>query len=129
MTNPFSLGFVGVFDAPLSRARLELIVRAWLERYEILEQVLERDVATMRVAAADEVRWETNMQFRVLNGDEFAWVYLTRGSRVIETTGMPSPNDASLCLTLLVDLPGLQEIVTDQDEKRLTELEEQGLIS
>jgi len=30
---------------------------------------------------------------------------------------------------VLVDLPGLQEIVTEKDEKRLCELEAEGLIS
>lgn len=129
MTNPFSMGFVGVFAEPLDEARLGRIVDLWLQRYEGLEQVMERDVATLRVRRCDEVHWEKHLQFRVLNGDEFAWVYVTRDSRVIETTGMPNADDASLCLTVLVDLPGLQEIVTEKDEKRLCELEAEGLIS
>ncbi|MCC6352589.1 MAG: hypothetical protein IT577_01810 [Verrucomicrobiae bacterium] len=129
MTNPFSLGFVAVFREALDQERLTGFVRAWLERYEGLEQVMERDVATMRIGSPDEVRWDKHLQFRILNGDEFAWVYVSRESRIIETTGMPSPDDASLSLTLLVDLPGLQEIVTDQDEKRLEQLEAEGVIS
>ncbi|HPA19803.1 MAG TPA: hypothetical protein PLU30_18785 [Verrucomicrobiae bacterium] len=128
MVNPFSIGFVAVFEEPLGEVLLRYIVDLWLERYEGLEQVLERDVATTRVGGAGEVRWEKNLQFRVLNGDEFAWVYVTQDSRVMETTGMPGGGEASLCLELLVDLPGLKEVVADHDEARLSELEGEGLL-
>jgi len=128
MTNPFSLGFVAVFNEPLNEAQLRYLMQSWLERYERIEQVVERDVATTQVEGPDEVRWEKNLQFRILNGDEFAWVYITRDSRVIETTGMPKNEDVSLCLDLLIELPGLREIVPDNDEARLTQLEAEGLL-
>lgn len=128
MANPFSLGFVAVFNEPLDEALMRYLVQSWLERYERVEQVVERDVATTQVEGTDEVRWEKNLQFRILNGDEFAWVYITRDSKVIETTGMPKNEAVSLCLDLLIELPGLREIVPDTDEARLTQLEAEGLL-
>lgn len=122
------MGFVAVFDEPLNEAMLRYFVDNWLERYERIEQVVERDVATTRVEGSGEIRWEKHLQFRILNGEEFAWVYVTRDSKVMETTGMPSGEQASLCLELLLDLPGLREIVSDDNEARLSQLEGEGLL-
>ncbi|MEZ5406328.1 MAG: hypothetical protein R3F23_09280 [Verrucomicrobiia bacterium] len=76
----------------------------------------------------EDVIWDENLQFRILNGDEFSWVYLTRNKFIIETTGQPNGEEVSLCLNLLTELPELKTVIPDSDEKRLEELEKQGLI-
>ena len=68
-----------------------------------------------------------HLQFRVIQGGDFAWAYLTRGRRVIETTGLPQEKIA-LCLDMLLELPGVTEIVDQHDDRRLDELERDGLM-
>lgn len=128
MSNPFAMGFVARFNEPLDETRLRALIASWLDRFERLEQVVDNDVATLQVGEPGEVRWEKNMQFRILDGGQFAWVYITKGSKLIETTGMSAGDEASLCLTLLTELPGIAEIVHDNDEKRLAEMEAEGLL-
>jgi hypothetical protein len=84
------------------------------------------DVATLGVTKTSEILWENSMQFRVLNGDEFSWVYVTQKQRVMETTGIES-SEVSLCLDVLLELPGVTEIVDDRNERRLDQLEREGL--
>lgn len=128
MNNEFAIGFVAVFEKSLDRPLIETIINSWLERFEKVEQVASRDVATFSIQTLEDVIWDENLQFRILNDSEFSWAYLTQHSRVIETTGQPQGDQVSLCLTLLTDLPELKIIVPDSDEKRLEALEKQGLI-
>ena len=46
---------------------------------------------------------------------------------VIETTGLPHEK-ISLCLDILLELPGVTEIVDQHDDRRLDELERDGLM-
>lgn len=71
--------------------------------------------------------WETHLQFRILHGGEFAWVYLSLDRRAIETTGLAS-DQLSLCLQVLTELPGITEIISQENERRLDALEAEGII-
>ncbi|MBX7157477.1 MAG: hypothetical protein K1X66_03725 [Verrucomicrobiae bacterium] len=122
------MGFVAVFEQALDRPRLEAILASWLNRFEKVEQVASHDVATFSIQTLKDIIWDENLQFRILNGDEFSWVYLTQNKFIIETTGQPHGDDVSLCLNLLTELPNLKTIIPDSDEKRLEELEKQGFI-
>lgn len=126
MGNEFSLGFVAIFEKELDKGRVEKIVISWLNRFEKLEQVASRDIATLPINSIEDICWENNLQFRVLQGGEFSWIYLTMENKVIETTGQPNGDQVSLCLTVLTELPELITIIPDSDQKRLEELEEQG---
>jgi hypothetical protein len=68
-----------------------------------------------------------HLQFRVIQGDDVSWAYLTRNRRVIETTGLPNEKIA-LCLDILLELTGVTEIVDQSDDRRLDELERDGLM-
>ena len=127
MSNEFALGFVAVFEKALDKRRMEKIVSSWLDRFEKVEQVAPRDVATLPIEKLEDIGWEDNLQFRILNGGEFAWVYLTLKTRVIESTGQPNGDQVSLALIALTELPELVTIVPDSDQKQLEELEKQGL--
>jgi hypothetical protein len=63
----------------------------------------------------------------VIQGDDFSRAYLTRNRRVIETTGLPNEKIA-LCLDILLELTGVTEIVDQSDDRRLDELERDGLM-
>lgn len=68
-----------------------------------------------------------HLQFRVIQGDDFSWAYLTRGRRVIETTGLPNEK-IPLSLDILLELTGVTEVVDQSDDRRLDELERDGLM-
>ncbi|PTY03949.1 hypothetical protein DB346_02745 [Verrucomicrobia bacterium LW23] len=128
-----SKGFVAILSAPLSRAHVAECAASWLERFERLEQVTPEpgSVATIGLKKVEDIMWENNMQFRVLNGEEFAWIYLTLDKRCIETSGLPAPlpDDAiALCLDVLLELPGVTTVVDQANERRLEELEAEGLL-
>lgn len=125
-----SIGFVGVFGAVVDEERLGAVVDFWLERYERVEQVCPGNgvgALTMTISKRGDLLGDEHPQFRVLQGEEFAWVYFTRGGRVVETTGFAG-GELALCLDVLVGLPGLVEIVEGYNEKRLDELEAEGLM-
>ncbi|MEI9998410.1 MAG: hypothetical protein WDO13_04235 [Verrucomicrobiota bacterium] len=71
--------------------------------------------------------WEPHLQFRVLNGDQFAWVYVSVDRRAIETTGFQDA-EISLCLDVLLELPGVAEVIDERNQRRLEELERAGII-
>lgn len=125
-----SKGYVAVFGTPLDNEAICLAVESWIERYERVEQITPDSGSTasaLAVTKRAEIMWEPNLQFRVTNGDEFCWVYVTQNQRVIETTGM-EVEQISLCLDVLLELEGVTEIVEEHNERRLNELEAQGLI-
>jgi len=128
MSNEFSMGFVALFGQPLERPQVCSIVAHWLERFERVEQVAPQGVLTMILSEPGDLNLEPNLQFRITNSDQFAWVYLTCGRRIIETTGMPNGEEVSLCLSVLTELPGLERIYSDKDDKKLGELEKEGLL-
>lgn len=125
-----SRGYVAVFSQAHTDASIRAILDSWLSRFERVEQVVPGTQAgntTVTLANPDELLKSDHLQFRVIQGQDFAWAYLTRGRRVIETTGLPNEKIA-LCLDILLELPGVTEIVDQHDDRRLDELERDGLM-
>jgi hypothetical protein len=120
-------GFVAVFEQPLDRARLSECVASWLERFEKVEQVVPRMEGTLEVKEPGEIMWEPNLQFRVLNGEQFAWVYVSLEKVAMETTGFQDA-EISFCLEVLLELPNVAEIVDEKNQRRLEQLEKAGII-
>ncbi|SDT95568.1 hypothetical protein SAMN05444156_1044 [Verrucomicrobium sp. GAS474] len=127
-----SQGYVAIFKTPFDKETVGACVASWLTRFDAVEQVAPHTGAgtgfTLSVKEPKDVMYGSDsLQFRVLQAPDFAWVYLTMGRRAIETSALPHP-DLSLPLDLLLDLPGLAEIVPDYEDGRLTELEQEGLL-
>ena len=124
-----SKGFVGLFSAPLDKELVSECAASWLERFERLEQVTPDpgSIATVILKKPEDIMWESNMQFRVLNGEEFAWIYLTLDKRCMETSGLAS-EEISLCLEVLLELPLIADVVDQNNSKKLDQLEAEGLL-
>lgn len=124
-----SIGFVGVFSDRFSRSCIERFVGIWLKQFGSVEQVCPGPAGplTLRITTEQDVIWEKSMQFRVTEGADFSWIYLTMGQRVVETTGLASAQSA-LVLEVLMELPGLIGVVDQRNDRRLDELEEEGLL-
>ncbi len=123
-------GFVAIFSKPLTKKIVSKFIESWLERFEKVEQVTPvagHSLSTLEVKSIGDLMWEENLQFRVLNGSEFAWVYLSLEQRAIETTGLPS-EEISLCLDVLLELEGVTEIIDATNERRLDQLEKEGVL-
>ncbi len=120
-------GFVAVFERDLARADIAECVVSWLERFEKVEQVIPQQSGTLEVKEPGEIMWEPNLQFRVLNGDQFAWVYVSVDKRAMETTGFQDA-EISFCLEVLLELPRIAEVVDEKNQRRLDELERAGII-
>jgi hypothetical protein len=125
-----SRGYVAIFSEPHTDATIRLFLQSWLDRFERVEQVIpgaQAGNSTVTLASPQELLPSDHLQFRILLGGDFTWAYLTRGRRVIETTGLPSEKIA-LCLDILLELTGITEIVDQSDDRRLDELERDGLM-
>lgn len=125
-----SKGYVAIFDAPLDKKTLSEFVVTWIERFEKVEQLIPNGTTSLcaiSIAKVEEVIWEPHLQFRVTNGEEFTWVYVSLDRKAIETSGFESEK-ISLSLDVLLELDGVVEIVEDKNERRLDELEAQGLL-
>jgi len=125
-----SHGYVAVFAEPHSVDSIRKILESWLARFEKVEQVVpgvQAGNTTTAIQQPQDLIPADHLQFRVIQGGDFAWAYLTRGRRVIETTGLPQEKIA-LCLDILLELPGVTEIVDQHDDRRLDELERDGLM-
>ncbi len=127
-----SQGYVAVFAKPLTRELISSCVESWLTRFEGIEQVAPHTGSgpgfTLKVKSPADVMWAADsLQFRVLQDASFAWLYLTQNRQAIETTGLPDEG-GSLCLDVLLELPHVTEIVREEDERRLDELEAEGLL-
>ena len=120
-------GFIAVFETALDRALISECVASWLERFEKVEQVVPGMESTLEVKGPDEIMWEPNLQFRVINGDQFAWVYASLDKRAMETTGFQDA-EISLCLEVLLELPGVAEVIDEKNQRRLDQLEKAGII-
>ena len=67
-------------------------MKIWLASFDRVEQVLPGSLAgtsTIELKSEKDIAWEQHLQFRVLAGEDFSWIYLGRGSRVLETSGLP----------------------------------------
>ena len=125
-----SRGYVAVFTEPHTDDSIRTILESWLARFEKVEQVIpgiQAGNTTTAIQSSQDLIPSDHLQFRVIQGQDFAWAYLTRGRRVIETTGLPQEK-ISLCLDILLELPGVSEIVDQHDDRRLDELERDGLM-
>ena len=125
-----SKGFVGLFAEPFTRATVGAFVGVWLGGGYQVEQVCPGTAAgntTISIKEPSDILWEQNLQFRVLNDVTFSWAYLTLGRRVIETSGLPDEGNI-LPLEVLADLPGLTEVIDQINERRLDQLEAEGLM-
>ena len=125
-----SHGYVAVFAEPHTDDSIRKILESWLARFEKVEQVVpgvQAGNTTTAIQQPLDLTPADHLQFRVIQGGDFAWAYLTRGRRVIETTGLPQEKIA-LCLDILLELPGVTEIVDQHDDRRLDELERDGLM-
>ena len=120
-------GFVAVFESPLDRARISECVASWLERFEKVEQVVPKMEGTLEVKETRDIMWEPHLQFRVLNGEQFAWVYVSLDKPAMETTGFQDA-EISFCLEVLLELPNVAEVIDEKNERRLDELERAGII-
>jgi hypothetical protein len=123
-------GFVGLFEEPLRRNVIEQIIDVWLDRYGGIEQASGNSyqVLTTTIRERKDIIWENNLQFRVLCGEQFAWIYITLDRYVIETSGLALHEGALLCHDVLNDLPGCEEIIDERNDSRLDELEKFGLM-
>ena len=125
-----SRGYVAIFSEPHTDSSIRLILQSWLDRFERVEQIIpgaQAGNSTVTLASPQVLLPGDHLQFRILVGGDFTWAYLTRGRRVIETTGLPSEKIA-LCLDVLLELNGVTEIVDQSDDRRLDELERDGLM-
>ena len=125
-----SHGYVAVFAEPHTDDSIRKILESWFSRFEKVEQVVpgvQAGNTTTAIVKPGDFIPADHIQFRVIQGGDFAWAYLTRGRRVIETTGLPREKIA-LCLDILLELPGVTEIVDQHDDRRLDELERDGLM-
>ena len=125
-----SRGYVAIFSEPHTDSSIRLILQSWLDRFERVEQIIpgaQAGNSTVTLASPQELLPGDHLQVRILVGGDFTWAYLTRGRRVIETTGLPSEKIA-LCLDVLLELNGVTEIVDQSDDRRLDELERDGLM-
>jgi hypothetical protein len=125
-----SRGYVAVFAEPHTDASIRSILESWFDRFSRIEQVIPGTQAgnsTVTLTSPQELLPSDHLQFRVIQGEDFSWAYLTRNRRVIETTGLPNEKIA-LCLDILLELTGVKEIVDQSDERRLDELERDGLM-
>jgi hypothetical protein len=120
-------GFIAVFEKELTKAAIAECVASWLERFEKVEQVIPKMEGTLQVSKEEEIMWEPNMQFRVLDGEQFSWVYVSLDKKSMETTGFQDA-EISLCLEVLLELPGVAEVIDEKNQRRLEELEKAGII-
>jgi hypothetical protein len=120
-------GFVAVFESPLDRAAISECVASWLKRFEKVEQVIPKMEGTLEVKEPSEIMWEPHQQFRVVSGEQFAWIYLSLDKPAMETTGFQDA-EISFCLEVLLELAGVAEIVDEKNQRRLKELEKAGII-
>ena len=120
-------GFVAVFEKPLDRTAISECAASWLERFEKVEQVVPKMEGTLEIKEPSEIMWEPNLQFRVMSGDQFAWIYVSIDKFAMETTGFQDA-EISFCLEVLLELPGVNEVVDEKNQRRLDELEKSGII-
>ncbi len=120
-------GFVAIFKQAFDRGRVGECVESWLERFEKVEQIAPGAEFTLEVKESKDIIWDANLQFRVTNGEQFAWIYVTLDKAAMETTGFADA-EISFCLEVLLELPDVEEIVDEKNQRRLDELEKAGVI-
>ena len=127
-----SQGYVAIFSHPLAPELIGEIVQSWLTRFEKVEQVAPHTGKgpgfTLAVKEPKYIMYANDaLQFRVVEQAHFSWIYLTVNRRAIETSGFPG-EEASLSLEVLLELPYVVEIIPEEDDRRLDELEAEGIL-
>jgi hypothetical protein len=120
-------GFIAVFEKALDRVSISECVASWLGRFEKVEQVVPGMEGTLEVKEPSEIMWEPNLQFRVMSGEQFAWIYVSLDKLAMETTGFQDA-EISFCLEVLLELPNVAEVVDEKNQRRLEQLEKAGII-
>src|SRR3989338_7185032 len=113
-------GYVALLKSPLTQEVLEAIVENWLTRFDAVEQLRPdggEGVFAFAVRDISDMVWERDLQFRVLAGEQFAWVYLTADRRILESDGLSDPGGAVLSFDVFSELPGCERIVSDSNDK------------
>jgi hypothetical protein len=126
-----SKGFVAISSEVITDAVIEDYIQSWLMRFERVEQVspLDRNGnTTIHIQSVEDYMPDEEVQFRILDGGDFAWVYITRLRYAIETTGLACDDRIALSLDVLLELPAIKEIIHDSDEARLDALEAEGML-
>lgn len=123
-------GYVGLFQEPLDRERIAGVVRSWIDRFGAIEQTAGNGphALTLPVRNVSDIVWQRDLQFRILSGGQFAWIYMTMDRRVVETSGLAPKSGASLCRDVLDGAPGCGEIIDERNEARLDQLEKLGVM-
>jgi hypothetical protein len=125
-----SKGYVALFHRPLTQESIQGFIETWLGTYDKVEQVCPGPQAggiTVVLKTVEDILWEKNLQFRILTGGEFTWVYVSQQARVLETSGLPFA-DNTMPLDVLIELPDLAEIIDQVNDRRLDQLEAEGLL-
>src|SRR5262245_33830042 len=125
-----SKGYVAIFSEAHTKKNVTAFVKSWLERFQKVEQVTPEGgthIGTLTIQSPTDLMWSEHLQFRVTNGDEFTWIYLTLNRRAIETTGLPA-DEIALCLDVLMELPHVTEVIDAHNDKRLDQCEAEGLL-
>jgi hypothetical protein len=123
-------GYVALFREPLSKEKIRDFIGNWLGSSEKVEQVCPGPSSggvTVILGGVEEILWEKHLQFRILAGGEFTWVYVSQMARVMETSGLPFAEN-TMPLDVLIELPDLVEIIDQVNERRLDQLEAEGLL-
>jgi len=127
-----SQGYIAIFSLPLTPELIGDIVQSWLNRFEQVEQVAPHTGKgpgfTLSVKEPKDIMFANDaLQFRVVMQAHFSWIYLTVNRRAIETSGLPG-EEGSLSLEVLLELPSVLEIIPEEDDRRLEELEAEGIL-
>lgn len=124
-----SKGYIAVVDEELTRDLVRDIVDTWMTHFSI-EQVCpgpQAGATTLTLEKPEDILWEKNLQFRASSGEAFTWIYMTLGKYVIETSGLPD-SENTLPLEVFTDIPLIREVVSQENDRRLDQLEAEGLI-
>ncbi|MGF1677805.1 MAG: hypothetical protein ACFCUX_01275 [Candidatus Methylacidiphilales bacterium] len=125
-----SKGYIALTSAPLEKRAVTEIIEGWTAQYPRVEQVCpgaQAGTLTVLIHQPEDILWDQHLQFRVLSGEEFTWIYITLGHRIIETSGL-SYEANTLPLDVLLDCAGIEEVIDQSNERRLDELEKAGLL-
>ncbi len=124
-----SKGYIAVFGHEIDKHTMRDCMEVWLGQFDRIEQVApgSRSESTIIIASTSQMLWEENLQYRAMADDNFAWIYVTLGSRIMETSGLDY-EDNLIPLEVFTELHGVDEVIDARNERRLEELEKEGLI-
>lgn len=123
-------GYVALLKTPLTPELLGAIVENWLARFDKVEQLQSsgKTLSAISIHSPQDVVWEKDPQFRVLAGEQFAWVYCTAERRIIESDGLADPGGQALSLAVFAEIAECECVVSDRDDRTLDQWEQAGLM-